>query len=141
MEVRNPPSSHYPNPTATLVADSPRNNALRQIIGRPLSFLAAGALALGLTCLARSADVRFRVAGFVLCICALGMWVYIYRAITHFFLNLCAVARTTDLADIPASYGTGFWVAVLESADRKQSEVVGCLGLGGHTSASLPYPS
>jgi hypothetical protein len=72
------------------------------------------------------------------------------HAINSLFIHFCAVARETDMADIPHSYEVplsidgiqspqtqgpaGFWVAAIESPDQKTSEVVGYLGLGGSLS-------
>ncbi|KAF7328525.1 hypothetical protein MVEN_02539900 [Mycena venus] len=76
------------------------------------------------------------------------------RTITRMFVHFCATARETDMADIPHSYEVplsvdgihlpleqgpaGFWVAAIESPDRKTSEVVGYLGLDYHAN---PDPS
>jgi ribosomal protein S18 acetylase RimI-like enzyme len=62
------------------------------------------------------------------------------------FVDFCANARATDMADICHSYEVpipvdgvqapvpqgpaGFWVAAIESPESKTSEVVGYLGLG-----------
>ncbi|KAJ7767053.1 acyl-CoA N-acyltransferase [Mycena maculata] len=125
--------------------DSPRNIALWRNLTNSISCIAYAGLALGLGCLSRRNET-FQICGIVFSLGSVLFFIYVRQSITKMFVNFCATALKTDMADIMASYeiprpgaGTqipadqgpgGFWVAVIESPDHKTSEVVGYLGLG-----------
>ncbi|KAF7360065.1 hypothetical protein MVEN_00734600 [Mycena venus] len=124
--------------------ESPHNVAQhRNLFGR-VSCVAYLGFALGLGCLCRN-NIVFRFAGGALTLGATTLFVYMRRMITKMFIHFCARARETDMGDIPHFYDVplsadstqssqpqgpgGFWVAAIESAEDKSSEVVGYLGL------------
>jgi hypothetical protein len=130
-------------------ADSPHNVAQRRNLTGPISCVAYLSFALGLGCLFRR-NLVLQIGGAALSLGATALFVYMRRTITGLFVHYCAVARETDMADIPQSYEVplsiegiespqtqgpaGFWVAAIESPNQKTSEVVGYLGLGGSLS-------
>ncbi|KAJ7479471.1 acyl-CoA N-acyltransferase [Mycena latifolia] len=110
--------------------ESPPSTALRRNLTSPLAFGTYAVFSFGLAGLCR-AELAFQLGGAALCVFAAALFFYVRRSITNAFLDYCAVARKTDMADIPAHYQSpgGFWVAAIESPDRKTSEVVGYLAL------------
>ncbi|KAJ6546179.1 acyl-CoA N-acyltransferase [Mycena vulgaris] len=130
--------------------ESPRNTALRRNLSSTLSCATYTGFALGLVCLS-STNYVFRFGGVALSFGAAALFFYVRRSITKMFIEYCATARNTDMADISASYEItpsvdgakslsaqgpgGFWVAAIESPENKTSEVVGYLGLDYHANA------
>ncbi|KAJ7868687.1 acyl-CoA N-acyltransferase [Mycena leptocephala] len=126
--------------------DSPRNTALRRNLNSGVSCATYAGFVLGLGCICSCRSSFFQLVGIALCIVSLALFLFVRRSITNMFLDVCATARTTDLADIAAFYTvpqpadraqiaskhgpSGFWVAVLASAGHPSSQVVGFLGLG-----------
>ncbi|KAJ7622863.1 hypothetical protein B0H17DRAFT_1112319 [Mycena rosella] len=119
--------------------ESACNTALRKSLFGPVSYATYGGFAVGLSCLFVKERV-FQLGGAALCLGAASVFIYMRRCITETFVAYCATARKTDMADIPAYYGIpasadseqgpgGFWVAAIDSPDRRTSEVVGFLGL------------
>ncbi|KAJ7314503.1 hypothetical protein DFH08DRAFT_972903 [Mycena albidolilacea] len=100
-----------------------------------------------------SGSLALRIAGTAFSTAATALLICARRSITGFFVNFCAIARETDIADIARTYGvplsaagthsapepgpSGFWVAATESQDRLTSEVVGFLGLDHHANVDL----
>jgi len=121
--------------------ESPRNIALRLSLTSRVACLAYIGFVLGLACLfARDGVLMLRVAGVVLCVGAAVLFGCLRRSITRMFIDFCAKARRTDMADINKTYEVplsedetqgpgGFWVAAIEALGGTESEVVGYLGL------------
>ncbi|KAJ7359837.1 acyl-CoA N-acyltransferase [Mycena albidolilacea] len=136
--------------------ESPHNTAQARNLYSRISCLAYFGCALGLWCLC-SRNIVLRISGGALTLGAAALFIYMRRSITKMFVDFCANARATDMADICHSYEVplpvdgvqapvpqgpaGFWVAAIESPESKTSEVVGYLGLdyrGGATAISDP---
>ncbi|KAJ7739234.1 hypothetical protein DFH07DRAFT_78715 [Mycena maculata] len=127
--------------------ESPRNVALRRNLSSPISCLAYTGFGLGAACFMRQ-NYIFRIGGAALCLAAATLFICVRRSITKMFLDFCASARKTDMANIPKSYEVplplndvqpfppqgpgGFWVAAIESPNQKTSEVVGYVGADYH---------
>ncbi|KAJ7706504.1 hypothetical protein B0H16DRAFT_1746955 [Mycena metata] len=118
--------------------ESPRNAALQQNLTRGISCVSYLGVLLGLSCVWQQ-DLALRLAGSVLALGSAALFTYVRKVTTKLFVDFCAKARETDMADIMHSYEIpvsadaaqgpgGFWVAAIESPDKKTSEVVGYLG-------------
>ncbi|KAJ7628027.1 hypothetical protein DFH06DRAFT_1338852 [Mycena polygramma] len=134
--------------------DSPCTIALHRNLNTRISYLTYAGLSLGILAILISRSSVTRLTGVLLCAISLALFFSIRRSITNMFLDVCATARGTDLADIAAFYGVplpedraqiprragrgGFWVAAIELPyeQHKSSEVIGCLGLAGYIDAS-----
>ncbi|KAJ7155217.1 acyl-CoA N-acyltransferase [Mycena filopes] len=126
--------------------ESPRNDALRKNLTRPLSCLTYFGVLLGLGCLTLQRNLALRLGGALLALGSAAFFTHVRRMTTHMFVAFCAKARETDMVDITRSYEIpsdagevqgpgGFWVAAIDSPDGKTSEVVGYLGLDYHANA------
>ncbi|KAJ7640032.1 acyl-CoA N-acyltransferase [Mycena polygramma] len=120
---------------------SPYHAAQRGYLSQPVACFLYLAFATGLGFLAQR-KIAFRIAGIALLLMTTAAFFYARQSITQWFVGYCATARATDMSDIMACYKVplssigvaplgpgGYWVAVIESAEQKTSEVVGMLGL------------
>ncbi|KAJ7032904.1 hypothetical protein C8F04DRAFT_639877 [Mycena alexandri] len=112
---------------------------LQQNFTRSISCLTYLGVLFGLGCVWQK-NLALRLAGSVLTLGSAALFAYVRKMTTKMFVDFCAKARETDMKDIMHSYEIphsadavqgpgGFWVAAIESLDKKTSEVVGYLGL------------
>ncbi|KAJ7263093.1 acyl-CoA N-acyltransferase [Mycena rebaudengoi] len=127
--------------------ESPCNATLYAYLFRPISCVAYGLFILGLM-LFRQDVYSLKVAACFISLGALALFSSVRYSIIRGYLNVCASAKRTDMADISTTYRVplavqdldstsvqgpgGFWVAVIESVDKSTSKVVGYLGSDYH---------
>ncbi|KAJ7896644.1 hypothetical protein B0H14DRAFT_2678173 [Mycena olivaceomarginata] len=106
----------------------PHNTAQARNLSSRISCLAYFGCALGLWCLC-SRNIVLRISGGALTLGATALFIYMRRSITKMFVDFCANARATDMADICHSY---------EVANPSGCKNLGSDTAGGATAISDP---
>jgi hypothetical protein len=97
--------------------DSPRNTALRRSLSSPISCVAYLSFLVGLSDLCTT-NPALRIGGTAPALGAIGVFIYLRHSITKMFVDFCASARATDMADMARSYDVPVLLPLL--ADGRQ---------------------
>ncbi|KAJ7909960.1 hypothetical protein B0H13DRAFT_2329769 [Mycena leptocephala] len=122
--------------------DSPRNTALRRSLSSPISCVAYLSFLVGLSGLCTT-NPALRIGETTLALGAIGVFIYLRHSITKMFVDFCASARATDMADMARSYDVPVLLPLLADGRQMRSPdektkgqpVVGYLGLDHHATA------